>query len=137
AFKFSYLRVTPDVGGTLPLRVTLDVTNTGNRTGTAVPQIYLALPQPKPGVVQPPKQLKGLAKLSLAPGKTGTVSFTLDRRAFSYWDVDSNGWQVAPGCYGVMAGSSSREITNSARVALDGASCPGAVAGVHVAGVCR
>ena len=40
SFKFSHLRVRPDVGGTLPLTVTLDVTNTGKRPGLAVPQLY-------------------------------------------------------------------------------------------------
>src|SRR5207249_460068 len=136
-FAFRHMRVEPDVGGTLPLRVSVDVTNTGSRTGTAVPQLYIGLPQPKAGVVQPPKQLKGIDKLSLAPGETRRVTFAIDQRALSYWDTDANDWQVAPGCYALMVGSSSREITNGKVVAIDGASCEGAVLGVRVAGVCR
>jgi beta-glucosidase len=136
-FELRRMRVDTDVGGTLPLTVSVDVTNTGARTGTAVPQLYLGLPEPKPGVVQPPKQLKGIAKLSLAPGKTKRVSFTVDRRALSYWDTDAGEWRVAPGCYSVMVGRSSRDITNRAVVGVDGQSCEGAVAGVHVTGVCK
>jgi beta-glucosidase len=52
-FKFSRLKVASDVGATLPLTVTLDVTNTGKRSGVAVPQLYLGLPEPAPSVVQP------------------------------------------------------------------------------------
>src|SRR4051794_5864292 len=117
-FKFRHLRLAPDVGGTLPLTVTLNVTNTGRRSGRAVPQLYLGLPQPAPGVVQPPKQLRGVAKVDLKPGKTRRVTYKVDERALSYWDVNSAGWKVAPGCYGVMAGSSSRDITNQAVVAV-------------------
>jgi beta-glucosidase len=136
-FAFRHMRVQPDVGGTLPLTVSVDVTNTGARAGIAVPQLYLGLPQPKPGVVQPPKQLKGIAKLELRPGETRSVTLAVDQRALSYWDTDANDWRVAPGCYGVMVGSSSRAITNSQIVGIDGASCQGAVAGVHVAGTCK
>jgi beta-glucosidase len=138
SFKFSRLRVTPDVGGTLPLTATLDVTNTGKRAGVAVPQLYLGLPQPAPGVVQPPKQLRGTAKVELKPGATRRVSFPLDERALSYWDVNANGWKVSPGCYAVMAGSSSREITNRLTLAVDGASCgAAALKGVRTQGICK
>jgi hypothetical protein len=137
SFKFSHLRVATDVGGTLPLTITLDVTNTGRRSGLAVPQLYLGLPQPSADVVQPPKQLRGVAKVELKPGETRRVSYTVDERALSYWDVNSDGWKLAPGCYSVMTGSSSREITNKTVVALDGASCQGAVKGVRTQGVCK
>ncbi|MFL5894405.1 MAG: glycoside hydrolase family 3 C-terminal domain-containing protein, partial [Thermoleophilaceae bacterium] len=137
SFAFRHLRVQPDVGGTLPLTVSVDVQNTGNRTGVTVPQLYLGLAQPAPGVVQPPKQLRGMAKLRLRPGQRKTVSFAVDRRAVSYWSTNSNGWDVAAGCYRVMVGRSLRDITNQAVVSVDGASCTGAVAGVRTVGVCR
>jgi beta-glucosidase len=136
-FAFRHMKVTPDVGGTLPLTVSVEVKNTGARPGVVVPQLYLGLPQPSPGVVQPPKQLRGMAKLELAPGQSKKVTFAVDERALSYWNTDANGWQVAPGCYGVMIGRSSRDITDSAQIAVDSQGCTGAVAGVRTRGVCK
>jgi len=136
-FAYKHLHVSPDVGGTLPLTITADVTNTGSRPGITVPQLYLGLPEPAPGVVQPPKQLRGVAKVELKPGETKRVSFTVDDRALSYWDVNSDGWKIAPGCYNVLVGSSSRDITNQTVVSLDGASCAGGVLGVKTLGVCK
>jgi beta-glucosidase len=99
-----------------PGRIAVDasVTNTGSRSGIAVPQLYVGLPSPGPGVVQPPRQLRGFAKLALRPGETRRVHFTLDSRALSYWDTGAGGWRLAPGCYRVMVGSSSRELALSA-----------------------
>ncbi|MFL5840739.1 MAG: beta-glucosidase family protein, partial [Thermoleophilaceae bacterium] len=136
-FAFRRLKVEPDVGGTLPLRVSVEVANTGKRAGVAVPQLYLGLPQPGPGVVQPPRQLRGMQKLELKPGQAKRVMFALDQRALSYWDTDAGSWRVAPGCYAVMIGSSSREITNRSVVGLDGAGCQGAGAAVRTQGVCK
>src|SRR3954447_2788253 len=127
-FALRNLRVTAASGGATGARVTVDVVNTGTRGGTAVPHLYLALPQPSSDVVQPPKALKGASKLSLAPGQIRRVSFTLDQRELSYWDSDARDWAVAPGCYGVLAGRSSRDIDQRATVAVGSASCPGAAA---------
>jgi hypothetical protein len=116
--------------------VTLEVQNTGTRTGTAVPQLYLGLPEPAPGVVQPPKQLRGMSKLSLRAGETQRVTWKLDTRALSYWDVSSDAWNVASGCYVLMAGASSRNIAARRSVAVDGA-CAGAAANARTKGVCK
>ncbi len=99
-----------------PGRIAVDasVTNTGARSGIAVPQLYVGLPSPGPGVVQPPRQLRGFAKVVLRPGETRRVSFVLDARALSYWDTGAGGWRLAPGCYRVMVGSSSRDVPLSA-----------------------
>jgi beta-glucosidase len=99
------------------------VTNTGGRAGVAVPQLYLAMPSPAAGVVQPPRQLKGYSKLALAAGQSLDVSFALDQRSFSYWDVASSSWQVAPGCYGVQVGASSRNLPLQGLIARGGAAC--------------
>jgi beta-glucosidase len=127
-FALRNLRITPAAGGATGATVSVDVVNTGGRAGTAVPQLYLGLPQPSADVVQPPKALKGAAKLSLAPGQIRRVSFRVDQRALSYWDTEAGDWAVAPGCYGVMAGHSSREIDQQATVAVGSATCKGAVA---------
>ena len=84
--------------------------NTGRRTGTAVPQLYLGLPKPGPGLVQPPFQLKGAARVSLKPGQRRRVRFPLDTRAFSSWDEPSGRWRVADGCYAIGVGASSRDL---------------------------
>lgn len=124
SFRYSDLRVAPASPGTGAVAtVTLAVTNTGTRTGVAVPQLYLGLPSPSPSVQQPPHQLRGYSKLTLAPGQTRTVSMSLDERAFSYWDINAGGWRVAPGCYGVFAGSSSRDLTLHGAVGRGGATC--------------
>jgi beta-glucosidase len=51
------------------------------------------------------------------------VTFAIDARALSYWDVNANGWRIAPGCYRVMVGRSSRQIDQQAVVAVRGARC--------------
>jgi beta-glucosidase len=113
--------------------VTATVTNTGARTGIAVPQLYLDLPSPSASVVQPPRQLKGYSKLTLAPGQSTTVSFPLDDRAFSYWDVTSNDWKVAPGCYGVQVGASSRDLPLNGLVSRGSAVCAAGVVALDAA----
>jgi beta-glucosidase len=105
-FALSDLRVAPGDDAV----VSAEVANTGARRATAVPQLYLGLPSPRDGVVQPPWQLKGFERVTLDPGERRRVRFTLDERAFSYWDTAANGWRVARGCYRVGVGSSSRDI---------------------------
>jgi hypothetical protein len=94
------------------------VRNTGARRGTAVPQVYLALPQPAQAIVQPPKQLRGMKRVALPPGASARVTFDLSARDLSYWDTATSSWKVAPGCYGVMVGRSSRDIAETARLAV-------------------
>jgi beta-glucosidase len=89
--------------------VALDVTNTGSYAGGEAVQLYVGMPSTD-DIPQPPEQLKRFQKVSLNPGETTHVQFVLDRRAFSYWDVNSHGWLVAPGTYQIMVGSSSRDI---------------------------
>ena len=106
-FAFSRLRVTPRAGA---VTVSATVKNTGSRTGRAVPQLYLGLPEAAKGIQQPPLQLKGFAKVALAPGASKRVSFSLDARAFSYWSTAAEAWKVAPGCYRFWVGASSRDL---------------------------
>lgn len=103
--------------------VSVAVTNTGTRPGVAVPQLYLGLPDPAGDVGQPPKQLKGFKKLTLAPGQTERVTFSIDARALSYWDVTSDSWRIAPGCYQLMVGSSSGTIHRTGTLAKNSTTC--------------
>lgn len=110
-FRYGHLTVAPARGGLV--RVGLDVTNTGHRSGADVAQVYVTAP---PGAGEPPRQLKGFAKVSLRPGRTRHVTVTLDRRAFSVWDASAHRWTVVPGSWGISGGDSSRDLPLHATV---------------------
>jgi len=105
-------------------QVSVVVSNVGKRTGVAVPQLYIGLPGAR-GRPQPPRQLKGFASVTLGPRDSGFVPFRLSARDFSFWNSRRDRWQVAPGCYGIYVGSSSRAIELRGRIALAGGRCPG------------
>lgn len=91
------------------LEVAFDVTNTGNRTGAEVAQLYIG----KPGSTaakEPPKELVAFQKVDLQPNQTKHVSLTLNARSFSHWDTNTHSWKITPGTYRILAGSSSRDI---------------------------
>ena len=102
-FRFSGLHIAPPQPGP-QVRVTAQVTNTGQVTGSEVAQLYLADP---PAAGEPPRQLKGFQKITLRPGQTGVVSFTLDGHDLSYWSDSANGWAVPTGAFRVYLGDSS------------------------------
>ena len=96
-----YIKENPDA-------VSVDVQNTGNLFGKEVVQLYVA-PQTT-GVLRPDKELKGFEKVALRPGQKTTVTFTLDKRAFAYWNTEIHDWYVQEGEYGILIGKSSRDI---------------------------
>jgi beta-glucosidase len=117
SFKFEGLKVQPRLGSPDVLfDVTFTVTNTGDRAGAAVPQIYVADGHSR--VARPPKELKGFAKVTLAPGESRTVTVPLDGRAFAYYDAVAKKWRADAGAYGVLVGSSSEriELTGEAKL---------------------
>ncbi|HMC71995.1 MAG TPA: glycoside hydrolase family 3 C-terminal domain-containing protein, partial [Mycobacteriales bacterium] len=116
-FRYGHLHVTPTPSGAV---VRFTVTNTGNRTGADVAQLYLSSPA---SAHEPPKQLKSYNKVLLLPGQTQTVTLTLDTRAFSYWNTSAHGWRVASGCYVVHVGDSSRNLPLRGVVGRGGAHC--------------
>ncbi|MFF2076277.1 glycoside hydrolase family 3 C-terminal domain-containing protein [Kitasatospora sp. NPDC058162] len=104
SFDYGGLTVTgPDPAGRV--RVGFDLRNRGSRTGTEVPQLYLAFPS---AAGEPPQQLKAFDKVTLAPGASTHVELRLDRSAFAVWDEGVHGWGVPGGPYGLTVGSSSR-----------------------------
>ncbi|MHA7833615.1 MAG: beta-glucosidase [Algiphilus sp.] len=121
AFSFEALRVTTQADGTL--QVQARVTNTGARAGWAVPQLYVGLPEPSDSVAQPPAALKGFAKYWLQPGETRALQFDLSKRDLSYWDTGQSDWVLAPGCYRILLGRSSRDLPLQAEHAVNGGSC--------------
>jgi beta-glucosidase len=91
-----------------PTEVSFDVTNTGSREGSAVPQLYIG--DMHASLPRPAKELKGFAKVSLKPGETRHVTLPLNDRSFSYYDVGAKQWKASSGAYEVLVGDSSENI---------------------------
>ena len=73
----------------------VDVTNTGNRMGSDVVQLYIS--DVKCSVDRPVKELKAFQKVTLKPGETKTITLKTDKRALSFWDETTNDWKAEPG----------------------------------------
>jgi beta-glucosidase len=108
SFAYSNLKLAREVRADDTLTVTVDVTNTGKTYGQEVVQLYVR--DVKALVARPEKELKGFNKLGLAPGQTKTISFSLDREAFWFFNTLQNGWTVEPGEFEILVGASSRDI---------------------------
>jgi beta-glucosidase len=104
-FAYSHLATRPGPGGTLT--VTADVTDTGSRAGTDVAQLYVGDPAT---TGEPAEQLKGFQRVTLQPGQTRQVSFTIGQRAFAWWNEQASRWTVSPGSYALMVGDSSANL---------------------------
>jgi beta-glucosidase len=108
-FKYGNLSVTPQsMPAGKPVTVTFDVTNTGEREGAEVAELYVS--DTHSSVPRPAKELKGFARVELKPGESKKVSLALDRRDLSYYDVTSKQWKAEPGDFGILVGSSSATI---------------------------
>nr|WP_218860998.1 glycoside hydrolase family 3 C-terminal domain-containing protein [Petropleomorpha daqingensis] len=107
-----------EVTGDDAARVTQTVTNTGERAGKHVVQVYVAT---EAGPVRrPARELRAFTKVALEPGESQPVTLDLDRRAFAYWDVREGGWVVAAGTYTVQIGADSLDVVAEAAVVLAG-----------------
>ena len=106
SFAYSDLRV--EKTGPSALRVSLRVANTGGLAGAEVVQLYVG--ERNPVVHRPEKELKAFRKVFLRPGESQEVVMNLGLRAFSYYDDGAMQWAFSPGVYGVLVGSSSRDI---------------------------
>lgn len=106
SFKFANLSVVPERARAGPgATVSFDVTNTGDRAGAEVAQVYVSNGHAK--VERPVKELKGFDKVLLQAGETRRVSVALDSRAFAYYDTKAKGWRIDPGRFGILVGDSS------------------------------
>jgi beta-glucosidase len=116
-FSFSNLTVggiSAEEGSTVgvirfPVKIGVDVVNTGSVGGKEVVQLYLSHDGNRK-VVMPVKQLKAFKKIFLAPGEKKTVVLELDEDDLSYYDVDTDGYAVEYGMYGIRAGNSSDNL---------------------------
>jgi beta-glucosidase len=105
-FSFSNLHVGSLTAGGAAT-VTATVTNTGSRSGADVAQLYVADPAASG---QPPLQLEGFQRVSLAAGASTTVTFTLTQQNLQYWNTSSNNWATSTGNYGIEVGDSSASL---------------------------
>jgi len=90
------------------VRVTARVTNAGDRTGVAVPQLYVG--RPDSAFARAPRELRGFERIELTPGESRVVEFGLTRRDLSHWDVGVHGWVVEPGAAEIAVGENSRDL---------------------------
>ena len=105
-FAYKNISVSPPQGNlNQPVKVSFDVTNTGKRRGAEVAELYVGDAHAK--VPRPVKELKGFSRVDLKPGETRRVSIELNRRSFSYYDVDKKDWNADAGKFEILVGSSS------------------------------
>ena len=98
------------------LNVKVEVSNTGDRPGATVVQLYVQ--DVKSSVVRPLKELKAFQKVYLQPGETQTVTLTLGERAFQFYDVASGTWRAEPGEFRLLIGDSSQHILQTLNYTL-------------------
>ncbi|MDI1464765.1 glycoside hydrolase family 3 C-terminal domain-containing protein [Catellatospora sp. KI3] len=101
-----------------PVQVSVTVTNTGEREGSEVVQVYVH--DCASTVFRPQQELAGFAKVRLRPGQSQQVAVELDRRAFAYYDTGRGDWSVEAGRFEIRVGSSSRDIRAVAVLDLTG-----------------
>lgn len=101
------------------IHVSVDVTNTGACPGKEVVQLYVRNPE-NSNVLRPIRELRGFEKIELLPGETKTVQFTLNIRAFSYWNITCHDWYPENGTYHIEISKNSREPLLETPVVLTG-----------------
>lgn len=115
SFAYKNLTISPpssDQGVT----VAFDISNTGSHGGADIAEVFVGdqhAPAPRPV-----KELKGFAKVNLNPGETKSVTVKLDRRAFSYYDVKTHTWAVAPGDFDVFVARSAVDVELTGKVKM-------------------
>jgi beta-glucosidase len=92
-----------------PLKVAIELTNTGNAAGAEVVQLYIA--EKNPTVLRPNKELKAIKKVAVEPGKKAVVTFEVDKKMCSFWCDKSHSWYANAGEYEILIGNSSANIS--------------------------
>jgi beta-glucosidase len=106
-FDYANLRITGSAPAG-PVTITADIRNGGKRRGDEVVQLYVR--DTEASVKRPKKQLLAFERISLAPGDTRTVSFTIAPDRLAFWDEKRKAWIVEPGTFELMVGSSSADV---------------------------
>ena len=116
-FAYRDLKAPASVRAGDPVTVTFTIANLGERPGKETAQLYV---RPRgPSQVRPVKELKGFAKLSLAPGESKTAVLNLDARAFAFYDPAQKAWITEPGAYDLLIGASAADIELQTTVRLE------------------
>jgi beta-glucosidase len=102
--KLSAEKIQPDG----EVQISVDVKNSGRRAGDEVVQLYAH--QEKSDVKVPAKELRGFQRISLQPGETKTVAFSLPASKLAIWDETTHGFVVEPGRFDILVGASSADI---------------------------
>lgn len=110
---FAYSDMAADEQG-----VSLTVTNTGSVAGTEIVQLYVAKKNSE--LFRPAKELKGFARVTLAPGEKQRITITLDDKAFRFWNVQSNRWEIEGGEYELLVGASVEDIRLCEKISVHG-----------------
>ena len=114
-FEYSDLKVNEDSAA-------FTITNTGDWDGAEIAQLYVAKPDAK--IFRPERELKGFAKVFLKAGESRTVTIPLDDKAFRYWNVQTNRWEVEGGIYQVQIGASVQDIRLMGLLNVKGTNAP-------------
>jgi beta-glucosidase len=111
-FRYEHLAVeVPEPGSKEDIQVTADVTNTGDREGDEVAQLYLR--EDVSSVETPGRSLKGFSRLHLKPRETKTVTFHVPQLQIAVWNAEGR-WVVEPGNYTIWVGGSSQASLTTA-----------------------
>lgn len=102
--------------------VTFSLTNTGEKDGAEIAQLYISKPDAE--IFRPARELKGFAKVFLKAGESKIVTIPLDDKAFRYWNVKTDRWEVEGGSYQLRVGASSADIRLTAEVSVKGTDAP-------------
>ena len=98
------------------IRISADVTNTGDRAGAEVVQLYIGDEQSS--LPRPVKELKGFQKVSLNPGQTQTVTFEITSGMLQYYDDAKGAWVAEPGAFTAYVGAASDDIRGTVEFEL-------------------
>lgn len=110
---------------------TFTVTNTGSVAGAEVVQLYVHKAD-KGGVFRPEQELKGFARVYLEPGESKIVTIELGDKAFRYFNVKTNAWEVEGGSYELRIAASSADVRLTAAVNVAGTDAPNPYEGADV-----
>ena len=110
---FAYSDMAADEQG-----VSLTVTNTGSVAGTEIVQLYTAKKNSE--LFRPAKELKGFARVTLAPGEKQRITIMLDDKAFRFWSVKANRWEIEGGEYELLVGASVEDIRLCEKISVHG-----------------
>lgn len=111
-FEYSNLNVAESIEDVNGLKVTFDLTNTGDVAGKEIAQVYVH--DCVSSLHRPFKELKGFAKVALEPGETKTVTIDLDFRDFAYYHPEHKTWVTEDGDFDILVGASAVDIRLSA-----------------------